>query len=154
TATRTLGPVAGTQTATASVGGLTGSPVNFTATALAGLATQLVKQSIDPQTGIVATLVTAPVVKVADQFGNGVGGVIVSFAATGGGILGATTNTSDPAGLATTGSWTLGPMVGPNIVTTTAGTLPAVTFSATSFAGPPAQRTFLTQPTPGLAGNA
>ncbi len=153
TAIRTLGTVAGTQTATASVGGLSGSPVPFTATALPGAATHLVKQSIDPQTGIVATLVTAPVVKVADQFGNGVGGVIVSFAATGGGILGATTNTSDPAGLATTGSWTLGPIVGPNIVTTTAGTLPAVTFSATSFAGPPAQLTFLTEPTHGLAGN-
>lgn len=34
TAIRTLGPVAGTQTATASVGGLSGSPVVFTATAL------------------------------------------------------------------------------------------------------------------------
>ncbi len=153
TAIRTLGTVAGPQTATASVGGLSGSPVTFTATALPGAATHLVKQSIDPQTGIVATLVTAPVVKVADQFGNGVGGVIVSFATTGGGILGATTNTSDPAGLATTGSWTLGPIVGPNIVTTTAGTLPAVTFTATSFAGPPAQLAFLTEPTHGLAGN-
>jgi len=153
TAIRTLGTVAGTQTATASVGGLSGSPVTFSATALAGAATRLVKQSLDPQTGTVATAVAAPVVKVTDQFGNGVGGVIVSFAATGGGILGATTNTSDPAGLVSAGSWTLGSLVGTNTVSTTAGTLPAVTFTATSVAGPPARLAFITQPTRGLAGD-
>jgi len=152
-AVRKLGTATGTQTATASVGGLAGSPVTFTATALAGVATRLVKQSIDPQTGTVATAVAAPVVKVTDQFGNGVGGVIVSFAATGGGILGATTNTSDPAGLATTGSWTLGPSVGTSIVTATSGTLSAVAFSATSVADAPAQLGFVLEPTRGLAGN-
>src|SRR6266581_3121283 len=154
TATRTLGTIAGTQTATASVGGLTGSPVTFTATALAGSATQLVKQSIDPQTGTVATGVAAPVVKVVDQYGNGVAGVIVDFAAGGGGVVGAAKDTSDPAGLVSAGSWTLGSLVGTNTVSTTAGTLPAVTFTATSFAGPPAQLAFLTEPTHGLAGNA
>jgi len=154
TATRTLGPVAGTQTATASVGGLTGSPVTFTATALPGAAAQLVKQSIDPQTGIVATLVTAPVVKVVDQRGNAVSGVIVNFVVAGGGALGATQVTSDAAGLASTGSWTLGSIVGTNTVTVTSGTLPAVTFIATSLAGAPAQLAFLTEPSHGLAGNA
>src|SRR6266704_2878107 len=154
TATRTLGTIAGTQTATASVGGLTGSPVTFTATALAGSATQLVKQSIDPQTGTVATGVAAPVVKVVDQYGNGVAGVIVDFAPGGGGVVGAAKDTSDAAGLVSAGSWTLGSLVGTNTVSTTAGTLPAVTFTATSFAGPPAQLAFLTEPTHGLAGNA
>lgn len=154
TATRTLGTIAGTQTATASVGGLTGSPVTFTATALAGSATQLVKQSIDPQTGTVATGVAAPVVKVVDQYGNGVAGVIVDFAPGGGGVVGAAKDTSDAAGLVSAGSWTLGSLVGTNTVSTTAGTLPAVAFTATSFAGPPAQLAFLTEPTHGLAGNA
>ena len=153
TATRTLGPVAGTQTATASVGGLTGSPVSFTATALAGLAIQLVKQSVDPQTGTVATGVTAPVVKVVDQYGNAVSGVIVGFVVAGGGTLGATQVTSDAAGLATATSWTLGSVVGTNTVTVTSGTLPAVTFTATGVAGPPARLAFITQPTRGLAGD-
>src|SRR5258706_13648192 len=51
TAARTLGTSAGTQTATASVGGLSGSPVDFSATALAGSATRLGQQSVDPHTG-------------------------------------------------------------------------------------------------------
>ncbi len=148
---RTLGPGVGTQTATATHGGL--PPVTFTATALAGAAVQLVKQSLDPQTGIVASAVTAPVVKVVDQSGNAVGGVIVNFAAAGGGTLGATQVTSDAAGIASAGSWTLGSLVGTNIVTVTAGALPAVIFTATSVAGPPAQLAFLTEPTRALAGN-
>jgi adhesin/invasin len=150
----TLGTGRGTQTATASVGGLAGSPVTFTAAALAGAATQLVKQSADPQSGTVATAVTAPVVKVADQFGNGVAGVIVDFATTGGGTLGATRSTSDAAGLASPGSWTLGSLVGTNTATATSGTLPAVTFTATSVAGPPARLAFFTEPPPrALAGD-
>ncbi len=153
TAVRTLGTGAGTQTATASVGGLAGSPVLFTATALADVPAQLVRQSVDPQTGTVATAVTAPMVKIVDQFGNSIGGVIVDFAAAGGGIVGATRDTSDALGLATTGSWTLGSVVGPNTVTATAGTLPAVTFSATSVAGPPARLAFVVEPTRGLAGD-
>lgn len=153
TAIRTLGSVAGTQTATASVGGLSGSPVTFSATALAGAATRLVKQSLDPQTGTVATAVAAPVVKVTDQFGNGVGGVIVDFSATGGAIVGATKDTSDPAGLATASSWTLGNVVGTNTVTATSGTLSAVAFSATSVADAPAQLGFVLEPARGLAGN-
>ena len=149
----TLGPGAGTQTATASVGGLTGSPVTFTATALAGAATQLVKQSVDPQTGTVATAVIVPVVKVADQFGNGVAGIIVDFAAAGGGILGAAKDTSDGAGLTSTGGWTLGNVVGTNTVTATAGALAAKMFTATGVADVPARLAFLTEPTRALAGD-
>src|SRR6267143_4192776 len=146
TSMRTLGTVTGTDTATASVGGLIGSPVRFRATTLPGAATQLIKQSVDPQTGTVATTVTAPVVKVADQYGNGVAGVIVDFAATGGGALGATKDTSDALGIASAGSWILGNVVGTNTVTATAGALPAKTFTATSVAGPPARLAFLTEP--------
>jgi adhesin/invasin len=153
TAVRTLGTGAGTQTATASVGGLTGSPVVFSATALAAAAMQLAKQSLDPQSGTVAAGVAAPVVKVVDQFGNGVAGVIVDFVVTHGGLLGAVKDTSDPQGLATTGSWMLGSLVGTNTVTVTAGALPAVTFSATGLAGAPAQLAFALEPTRGLAGD-
>jgi adhesin/invasin len=152
--TRTLGFGAGTQTATASVGGLAGSPVTFTATALPDAPTQLVKQSADPQIATVATPVIAPVVKVADRHGNGVAGVIVSFGVTpAGGIVGATADTTDPLGLATTGSWTLGTVAGTNTVTATSGTLPAVVFTATGVAGPSAQLAFLTLPARSLAGD-
>ena len=153
TAVRTLGTGAGTQTATASVGGLLGSPVHFSATALADAAKRLVKQSLDPQTATVVTGVVAPVVKVADSLGNAVAGVIVDFVVTHGGLLGAVKDTSDTQGLATTGSWTLGSLVGTNTVTATAGALPAVTFSATGVAGAPAQLAFVTEPSHGLAGN-
>src|SRR6267378_8524718 len=151
--TRTLGPGVGAQTATASVGGLSGSPITFSANALAGAAAQLVRQSADPQTGTVATLVTAPAVKVVDQFGNGLSGVIVNFAPAGGGTIGATQGTSDTLGLASAGSWTLGSLVGTNAVTVTSGALPAVTFSATGVAGPPARLAFLTEPARALAGD-
>src|SRR5439155_13619190 len=132
--TRTLGVGAGTQTAFPTVGGLTGSPVTFTATALPGAPARLVRQSADPQMGTVATAVIAPVVKVTDQFGNAVSGVIVDFIAAGGGLVGATRDTSDSFGMVTAGSWTLGSLVGTNTVTVSAGTLPAVTFTATSVA--------------------
>jgi adhesin/invasin len=152
--TRTLGVAAGTQTATASIGGLAGSPVIFTATALAGAPARLVKQSVDLQTSTVATAVTAPVVKVTDQFGNGVAAVIVDFAVTaGGGILGATKDTSDGLGLTTAGAWTLGSVAGTNGVTATSGLLPAVGFTATGVAGAPARLAFLTEPTHALAGD-
>src|SRR5258706_13827300 len=49
--TRTLGPGVGTQTATASVGGLSGSPVTFSANAAAAPAAQPVRESRDPPTG-------------------------------------------------------------------------------------------------------
>ncbi len=154
TATRTLGTVAGTQTATASVGGLAGSPVTFSATALADVPTQLVKQSVDLPSATVATSVVAPVVKVADRFGNGVAGAIVSFVVTaGGGIVGAAADTTDILGLATAGSWTLGSLTGTNTITATSGALPSVVFTVTGVAGAPAQLAFLTLPARSLAGD-
>lgn len=148
---RRLGPGVGTQTATATHGGLT--PVTFAATALAGAAVQLVKQSLDPQTGIVASAVTAPVVKVVDQSGNAVGGVIVNFAAAGGGTLGATQVTSDAAGIASAGSWTLGSVAGSNTVTVSSVGLPNRVFTATGLAGAPDRLRFTLQPSRGLAGD-
>src|SRR5204863_7495328 len=127
--------------------------VHFSATALADAAKRLVKQSLDPQTATVVTGVVAPVVKVADSLGNAVAGVIVDFVVTHGGLLGAVKDTSDLQGHATTGSWTLGSLVGTNTVTATAGALPAVTFSATGVAGAPAQLALVTEPGHWLAGD-
>ena len=135
TAIRTLGTGAGTQTATASVGGLSGSPVVFTATGLADAPAFLVKRSTDPQTGIVATLIQAPVVEVTDQFGNPGSGVIVDFSLIGLGVLGATVDTTDGTGHATAVSWLLGSLIGPSTVTASASGLTDVTFTANAMPG-------------------
>jgi adhesin/invasin len=132
-ATRTLGVIVGPQTATASVGGLTGSPVTFNAAALPDVPAALIKQSADPQTATVATSVTAPVVEVTDQFGNTISGVEVSFAVAGG-TIGATLDTTDATGRATAGTWTLGSLVGDNTVTVSSGGLAPVSFTATGTA--------------------
>jgi adhesin/invasin len=135
TSTHSLGAIAGSQTSTASVSGLSGSPVGFTATALADVPFQLVKRSTDPQTGIVATLLTAPVVEATDQFGNTVPGVEVSFALAGLGAIGATLDTTDAAGRATAGSWLLGNLIGTSTVTASATGLTDAVFSASGIAG-------------------
>jgi adhesin/invasin len=135
TATRVLGNTAGTQTATASVGGLTGSPVTFTATATAGGAFQLSLNSGDGQSAQVGTAVSAaPTVKVSDKFGNAVAGVTVNFAAaTGGGAVGGGSPVSDGSGLAAVGTWVLGNIAGSNTLTATKAGLVGspITFAAT-----------------------
>ena len=157
TAIRTLGTVAGTQTATASVGGLTGSPVMFTATALPDVPAQLVKLSQDPQSAIVGTIVTSlPSVRVVDQFANaiaGVGGVTFAVLTGGGSVTGATQATN-AQGVATVGSWTIGTAAGLSNNSLTASVSGLLqTFTASGVVGAPAQLAFLTEPTHGLAGN-
>ncbi len=120
----TLGPTAGTQTAIASVGGLTGSPVGFTATATHGNAKLIAVNAGDLQSATVNTPVTAPSVIVHDNHGNVVPGVTVTFASTvrSGTVTGGTPVT-DASGIATVGSWTLGSTAGPDTLTATAAGL-------------------------------
>ena len=133
TATWTLGPAVGAQTATATVSGLT--PVSYTATATSAAAAKLVVVAGDNQTAVVGTNVAVnPSVKVTDQFDNPVAGATVTFAVAGG--LGSVTGasaTTNASGIATVGSWKLGPTVGTsnNILTATSGSLTA-TFRASS----------------------
>src|SRR6185437_15757000 len=77
TATRVLGTVAGSQGATATAAGLTGSPVLFSATATHGAATAMAEVAgTNGQSGTVGTAIgTLPAMKVTDQFGNVVPGV-------------------------------------------------------------------------------
>src|SRR5207249_506788 len=113
-----LGALTGTNTLTATVSGLSGSPVTFTATATAATATTLTKNAGDGQTATVATAVaTAPSVLVTDGT-NPVSGVSVTFAvATGGGSIsspsGATVVTNS-SGIAALSSWVLGTTTGTN----------------------------------------
>jgi plastocyanin len=136
TANWTLGQTAGTETATATLSGATGSPVTFTATATPGPATQLILVSGNNQTGITnAALASPAVVKAGDQFGNGVSGVTVTWQVTSGAA--SVTPPSGPTDA--TGSAqrtvTIGATSGAVTITATSTGLTGspVTFQATSY---------------------
>ncbi|MBY0490953.1 MAG: Ig-like domain-containing protein [Gemmatimonadaceae bacterium] len=138
----TLGATAGTNTLTATVNGLAGSPVAFTAQGTIGAPATLAANSVTSQTATSGTAVaTAPSVKVTDAFGNPVAGVAVTFTvATGGGAIvpaAPATVLTDNSGIASLTSWTLGGPAGPNTVTATVTGLSGspVTFSATGTVG-------------------
>lgn len=132
----TLGTVSGTQTAQAALTGASGSPVIFTATAFPDIPQSLSKVSADGQTGVIGTQLSFQA-KVSDQFGNGVPGVDVSWAATGGAVS-ATSVPSDGSGVSTV-SVTLAAPAGPVTITATADALAGspLTFQATSTNAPP-----------------
>lgn len=140
--TLTLATVAGANTATASVTGLTGSPVTFAATGTAGSATQIAVASGNGQSRIAGTaLVASFVALVRDANGNPVAGVPVAWLVTGGGgSLSAANATTDASGLAET-LLTLGVTAGTNTVTASATGLAGSpsTFTATGTAGPATQ---------------
>lgn len=100
--------------------------------------------TINTGNGQSATVTTAiaipPSVKVTDAGGNPVAGVAVTFAVTvGGGSLTGAAQTTDVAGIATVGSWTMGTTYGTNRITATSPGLTGnpVTFLATATAGTP-----------------
>ncbi len=138
--TWTLGTVVGTNTLDVTATGVAGT-ATFTATGIAGAAAQIASSDGDAQTDTVAaTLATAPAVLVTDLNGNPVAGVQVTYAvATGGGSISAGVQTTDAAGTATLGSWTLGAVAGAQSLTATAAgvgiTGNPVTISATATAG-------------------
>jgi plastocyanin len=141
----TLGTTAGAQTAQAALTGATGSPVSFSATAAADVATVLSKAGGDNQTGgtnaQLATLVQA---KVADQFANGIPGVAVNWAASGAAVSAATVPT-DASGISPV-TVTLGGTAGPVTITATAGDLigSPLTFNATATTAQPSTTVFVT----------
>jgi hypothetical protein len=139
-ATRVLGTGAGPQGATATVGGLTGSPVAFSATANHGAPTTIQKFAGDNQSATAGSNVAiAPTVRVVDQFGNVVAGVNVTFAVSGGGGTVSPTSAiaTDTAGKAAVLSWTLGPFAGTNndSLSASAAGLPSVLFRASGLSG-------------------
>ena len=112
-----LGTALGANTLVATVAGsVSGSPVTFTATATAGPPATMSKIAGDGQSADVNTAVaTAPSVKLVDASGNPAAGIEVTFAVTaGGGSVDGGTQTTGTDGIATVGSWTLGPDAGPN----------------------------------------
>lgn len=137
TTTWTLGTTPGAVTATGSVGGLTGSPVTFSATANPGAPVNIAITGGNGQSATVNTAVaTAPAVRISDQFNNPLSGVTVTFAVTGGGGSGtALTPVTNASGIATVGSWTMGTVAGNNTMSATATGPGTTNFSATGTAG-------------------
>jgi hypothetical protein len=75
----TLGTVAGTHAITVSIAGATGGAVTFSAEAVAGPAAALAVESGNNQSGAEGFALAAPaVVKLSDEFGNGVAGATVA----------------------------------------------------------------------------
>lgn len=128
----TLGTGIGVNSLGATVDGLAGGPVLFTATAVVGPAAQLTLVEGDGQSATIGTAVsTAPAVKVADAFGNPVTGLAITFAVSaGGGSVTGGTGVSDAGGVARVGSWRLGFIPGVNALTATRTGVPPVTFNA------------------------
>jgi len=92
------------------------------------------------ETATVGTSVTnAPAVRVATASGGPVAGMTITFSvASGGGTLSATSAVTDPSGVATAGSWTLGTTAGQNTLTATApstANVSPVTITATGTPG-------------------
>lgn len=127
-----LGGTVGTDSMTAAVSGITTTlvPVTFVATATAGTPAQVVRAGADGL-HVSAGSTLLPTVTVTDRSGNPIAGVAVAWQVTsGGGSASAPTITTDAAGHAQV-TWMLGTTPGTNTLTATAGTLPAVTFTAT-----------------------
>ena len=95
----------------------------------------------DGQTAVAGSAVaTAPSVLLTDAFDNPIAGASVGFSvSSGGGSVDGAPATTDAAGVARVGSWTLGTVVGDNELTATFGVLAPVTFAATGVPGPAAQ---------------
>ncbi|HQR17884.1 MAG TPA: hypothetical protein PK948_05920, partial [Gemmatimonadales bacterium] len=147
----TLGNAAGANTVTASAAGLTGSPVTFTATGVAGVATQLVIQtqpSGAAQSGV--AFAVQPVVRLADVFGNTVpttGTVVTAALATGTGTLGGTLTATTATGVATFTNLSITGVAGAYTVRFTSGALtPDTTAAITLGAGAATKLAMVTQP--------
>lgn len=134
----TLGSAPGTQElrVTTAFGAVT-----FTATAIAGMPSSLA--AVNPGltvTGVVGEEPDAlPGVIVADQLGNPLPGVPVTFAvASGGGSVSGTPRTTNAQGIAVPSGWQLGTTVGLNTLTAAVTGLPSVTLRAQARADAPA----------------
>jgi lysophospholipase L1-like esterase/uncharacterized protein YjdB len=136
-----LGTAAGAQSISIAASGLTGSPVVFNATAVAPVASNLAgwagnNQSAKPNFAVSVL----PAVIITDPAGVPVPGVSVTFAiVSGGGSITGAAATTNADGIATVGSWILGPAAGANSLTASAGTLAGspFTFNATAIPAPP-----------------
>ncbi len=154
----TLGPVAQTYTMTASLAGVTGSPVTFTATASAGAAHTMSIQAGNNQSVTVGGAVPIPpAVLVTDVGGNPVAGTVVTFSVVtvggrlenaGGTSLTSLTVTSNASGIAALTNFYVGTSAQAYTFTATASVSvgSTLTFTETALAGPATHLSYTTLP--------
>jgi CubicO group peptidase (beta-lactamase class C family) len=132
-----LGTVAGEQSLGATIPGL--SPIYFNILATAGPPAEATAHGDPPiAPGPGSAVTPPPSVRVRDAHGNPVPGVSVQFTVTsGGGSLTEASQSSDPAGIATVGGWTVGPAAGVNTLAATVQELDQVTFTVDVSTPPP-----------------
>jgi len=143
-----LGSSTGAQSATASAGGLNGSPITFTSTAVPGNANGLVRVAGNNQSGRPGQELDEPlIVRLVDREGNGIRGQAVAWViGVGGGSVTSTTTITDEDGEAQT-HWTLGPSTGTNTVNAVVSGVGVVAFTATAVgASTPSRMRFVVQP--------
>jgi Bacterial Ig-like domain (group 1) len=149
-----LGSSVGQQSASASSGELSGSPVTFTATAVAGTPSNLVIVSGNGQSGPPGQELPQPlVVRLVDDDGNGVPNRAVTWViGVGGGSVAPATSTTNGNGEAEA-RWTLGPASGANTLSAVVSVVGFVRFTATATQGSgggggssPSSLRFLVQP--------
>ena len=128
TVTWTLDTLARLDSMTASVS--SGAKATITATGTPGAATTSSKFSGDAQT-VASGAVSAPlIVMVKDRYGNGVSGIPVAWAVTGGGSLSSSSTLTDASGMAQV-TLHLSTTAGPYTIQATAAALAAVSFHLT-----------------------
>ena len=130
----TLGSLPGTHTFSATSGGLTNSPLSFSATVNAATPTGVVAVGSVASSGTVATTVVLTV-QVNDSEGNPVPFVTVAFAKTAGnGAVSTATGTTNALGQAVV-TLTLGNTAGTNTYTATVSSVTPLSVSVTGTAG-------------------
>jgi plastocyanin len=103
----------------------------------AGAPTALVSAGSGTAAPVTEAVEPRPTVKVVDGFGDGVPGVPVTFAVTGGsGTIEGAEQITGAEGTATVGEWRLGTLAGTYTLIASAPGLEGVTFNATGTAGP------------------
>ncbi len=127
--TFTLGTLVGVNTVTIKAGNL--APVTFSITTVAGPPTQISAVSGGGQSAPAGTAISGIVIKVADQFGNGVAGRPVTIQVIdGGGAVSLASGTTDASGQLSGITWTLGKSALPQRLSIASGAI-ANTVSAT-----------------------
>lgn len=128
----TLGPVAGTQTLTAAAAGY--PTATFTTNAQAGAASRVVVVEGDGQSAtVMSPVAVAPLVRVTDEYGNGIPRVPVRFEADGveGAFVQSPFQVTDATGAVRAGRWNVGKRPGRYTMTATASWYSPAPFSAT-----------------------
>ncbi|MBK9690146.1 MAG: hypothetical protein IPO73_00345 [Gemmatimonadetes bacterium] len=150
----TLVGAVGNRTLGFSSGTLTGV-VSGTIVVSAGAARTIALNAGDNQTaGVGQPVAIPPSVLVTDTTGNPVAGVNVTFAVTlGGGSVANPNAVTGAGGIASAGSWTLGPVAGADSLSATAAGLTGspVRFGATAAAGAAVRLTVTTEPSASAA---